>query len=301
MTDFSTLAPAKINLFLEVLNRRDDGYHNVLLVNQTVDLADRLTFAESPSSADQLTITGSRGSGLGDREGENTILTALRRLRDRFGDIPYLRVRLEKNIPVGAGLGGGSADAGAVIRAVSEHYGFDWPREEMLDFAMAIGSDVPFAILGGTARVEGKGEKVAPLAFPFPGICFALVSPDVEVSTRWAYGALDRIPERPVYSAGKMIEALEKGIFDSFARAIRNSFESVVFVEHPELADLAAQLKSAGCDAAWMTGSGSNLVGLCRDLSLAEKVARGANWPCPARVVRPVAGSFPRGSRDQAR
>jgi 4-diphosphocytidyl-2-C-methyl-D-erythritol kinase len=301
MTEFSTLAPAKINLFLEVLDWRNDGYHNVLLVNQTVDLADRLIFTESSSSADQLAIAGSQGSGLGEREGRNTILTALRRLRGRFGDIPYLRVSLEKNIPMGAGLGGGSADAGAVIRAVSEHYGLDWPREEMLDFAMMIGSDVPFTLLGGTALVEGKGEKVAPLPFPFPGICYVLVSPDVEVSTRWAYGEIDRILERPVYSAGKMIEALEKGNFDGFARAIRNSFENVVFEEHPELADLAAQLGSAGCDAAWMTGSGSNLVGLCRDSDLAEKVVRDTNWPCPARVVRPVAGSFPRGFRDRAR
>jgi len=292
MTEFSALAPAKINLFLEILDRREDGYHNVLLVNQAVDLTDRLTFTESPTGEDQLTIDGSCGSDLAGSEGENTVLIALHRLRSRFGDIPHFRVRLEKRIPVGAGLGGGSADAGAVIRAVSEHYRLDWAREEMLDFAVEIGSDVPFSVVGGTARVEGKGEKVESLPFPFPGTCYVLVSPDVEVSTRWAYAALDRIEERPVCSAGRMIEALRKGDFQAFARAIWNSFESAVFVEHPELADRVVQLESAGCDAAWMTGSGSNLVGLCRDHDLAEKVARDTDWPCPVRVVRPVAVCF---------
>ena len=292
MTEFSVLAPAKINLFLEVLDTREDGYHNVSLVNQTVDFVDRLTFTESAEAPDDMTVVCHRAADLSHCERENTILTALCLMRDRFGDVPYLRIRLEKKIPVGAGLGGGSADAGAVIRAVSEHYSLDWEREEVTALAMEIGSDVPFAVVGGTARVEGKGERVEPLPFPFRDLSYVIVSPDVAVSTGWAYEELDRIDKRPVCSAGRMIEALRRGDYEAFKRSIWNTFESVLFVEHPRLADYVVQLEEAGCEAAWMTGSGSNLVGLCRDFETAEKVVRDTKWSCPLRAVRPVAGHF---------
>jgi 4-diphosphocytidyl-2-C-methyl-D-erythritol kinase len=282
-------APAKINLFLEVLDRRRDGYHNVCLVSQAVDLIDRIGIAESDTGADTIEASGFFAAAVPPNPERNTIGRVLARLRRDWPEIPPLRVEVEKNIPAGAGLGGGSADAAAAAMEVRRRYLPEVPAEDVVQALADVGSDMPFAAQGGTALVEGRGERLTPVPFRFDEAAYLLVSPPLEVSTVWAYAALAEVGDRPRRSPETLRAALSEGDYDAFAGGVWNAFESVVFAEHPQLAELVAMMEWAGCDAAWMTGSGSNFVGLCRDESRAAAAAQclGEKTDYPVRVVRP--------------
>lgn len=153
------LAPAKINLVLEILGRRADGYHDLDTVMTTIDLADRVRLA--PAGALDVRLSGRYRSDVeGDRE---LAAEAARALASAAGREPDVAIEVDKAIPVAAGLGGGSSDAAAVIRGLDRLWGLDWPRERLTEVAAAVGSDVPFFLVGGTARCEGRGERVEPL------------------------------------------------------------------------------------------------------------------------------------------
>jgi 4-diphosphocytidyl-2-C-methyl-D-erythritol kinase len=282
-------APAKINLFLEVLDRRPDGYHNVSLVNQEIDLVDRIDIAQSEMEHDTIELSGPYGAGVPLDPETNTIGLALSRLRNDWPAIPALRIRLEKNVPAGAGLGGGSADAAAVALEARRRYLPDTLPEDVVRALADVGSDMPFSAVGGTACVVGRGERVTPVPFRFEGVRYILASPPVEISTAWAYGTLAEVGDRPRRDPEAIYAALREGDYEAFSANVWNAFEAVVFPEHPELAELVAMMEEAGCDAAWMTGSGSNLVGLCPDAQRAANVLEtlAENIEHPVRVVRP--------------
>jgi 4-diphosphocytidyl-2-C-methyl-D-erythritol kinase len=286
-------APAKINLFLEVLDRRPDGYHDVRLVNQLVNLVDRIWFEPRGEGDDQIVVSGPFSSCVPEDPDANTVLRALALMRERWPEIPSLTIKLEKNIPVGAGLGGGSSDAAAVAMKVPENYLVEGHREDIIGCLGDVGSDMPFAAIGGTALVEGKGEKVTPVEFSFNSVHYLLLSPSIEVSTAWAYRALDEIADRPRRDPDRLCDALRRANYEGFARSVWNAFEAVVFAEYPELGALVSVMEEAGCDAAWMTGSGSNLLGLCRDEAAAGSVRKKLEdeVDCPVTVVRPYLGS----------
>jgi 4-diphosphocytidyl-2-C-methyl-D-erythritol kinase len=289
-------APAKINLFLEVLERRPDGYHNVSLVNQEIDLVDRITVTESERDRDTIAVSGPHADAVPLDTGSNTIGRTLSGIRHDWPAVPPLRIRVEKNIPAGAGLGGGSADAAAFAMEVRCRYLPEVSAEDIIRLLAGIGSDMPFAAVGGTAIVEGRGERVTPVRFRFDTVCYVLVSPPVEVSTAWAYHTLANVEDRPQRDPEKLRAALPAGDYEAFAEGVWNAFEAVVFPEHPELAGLVAMMEQAGCDAVWMTGSGSNLVGLCRDAERAAVAAASleANMEHPVRVVHPYSRKKPR-------
>jgi len=282
-------APAKINLFLEVRDLRPDGYHDVSLVNQEIGLVDRIRLAPSGSGEDVIEVAGPFASAAPADTGSNTVGRVLRRMREEWPGIPPLRIALEKQIPAGAGLGGGSSDASAVAMEVRRRYLSDAPVEAVIRVLGEVGSDMPFAAVGGTAAVEGRGERVTPVDFRLDSIRYILVSPRVEVSTAWAYGALDAVPDRPRRDPSDLLAAIAKGDYDRFAAGVWNAFETVVFTDHPELGDMIARVEEAGADAAWMTGSGSNLVGLCPGEERARSVLRALEdqLDCPVRIVRP--------------
>lgn len=283
-------APAKINLFLEVLDLRADGYHNVRLVNQQVSLADRIRIDPAPVGEDRLAAEGPFAESVPREPETNTILRALELMRSEWRSIPALDIRLEKNIPAGAGLGGGSADAAAVAIEVWRRYLAAIPKQDVIDLLAEIGSDMPFAAVGGTALVEGRGDIVTPVGFALESVHYVLASPPVEVSTAWAYRALDEAEDRPQREPGDLCVHLRAGDYDGFAKSVWNAFEAVVFTEYPELGNLVEVLERAGCDAAWMTGSGSNLVGLCRGRDQARSVVasiKGTGEECPLRIIRP--------------
>jgi 4-diphosphocytidyl-2-C-methyl-D-erythritol kinase len=258
------LAPAKINLTLEVLARRDDGYHGIRSVMVPLALADELQIEPAPAftfSCDRPELEGS----------DNLALRALATL----GALPAVRLALRKRIPTQAGLGGGSSDAAAVLRsAMAGAFGapphFDW-----LAAARSLGSDVPFFLAGTGALVEGTGERVTPLG-TLPGWHVLVVKPPAAVSTAWAYAALDRAPRATRPRAGstslELLAALQRGDFPNVEALMHNDFEGPISEATPEIAAALAALRAAGAGNAMLAGSGSCVFTIARSADEIENV-----------------------------
>jgi 4-diphosphocytidyl-2-C-methyl-D-erythritol kinase len=245
----SLQAPAKINLTLEVLARRDDGYHGIRSVMVPLDLADELTIA--PSSAFSFACDRS------DLQGERNLAYAAVRA---LGESPPVRIALHKRIPVQAGLGGGSSDAAAVLRAaMMGAFGSDLSRD-WLRVARVLGSDVPFFLAGTAALVEGTGERVTP-AGAIPRWHVGIVKPPVAISTAEAYALLDtsKRPSRARSSSVSiaMLASLQRSDFAVVESLLQNDFHDVIATQSAEVRRAVSALHSAGATNAMLAGSGS--------------------------------------------
>ncbi len=249
---------AKINLSLEVLNKRPDGFHNLRTIFQTISLHDVIGIAVSPGEQ-AVTLESDL-----EIPGENLIVRAARAVLAETGVSASVHFRLEKRIPMGGGLGGGSTDAAAVLLALPGLLGCAVPLPRLMEIATALGSDIPFFLVGGTAAGLGRGTELYPMPDAAGGFGL-LVLPDVHVSTPDAFRSLNRGEAPPPGPQVSLTEqaglALAAGD-PSWAGACVNDFESAVFARHPLLADLRSQLESAGASPARMTGSGAALFGL---------------------------------------
>jgi 4-diphosphocytidyl-2-C-methyl-D-erythritol kinase len=252
-------ALAKINLDLRVLGKRPDGYHEVRTVYQTISLADTLEVAFTPAPATEISLAGNLDIP------DNLAAKAARLVLDAMEVTGRVEVRLEKKIPMGAGLGGGSSDAAAVLLALPVLAGGRLETAGTMRLAAELGSDVPFFLLGGAAVGIGRGTELYPLPDPppRPGV---LLAPGVHVSTAEAYAAL-----RLSHCSGLTTEAQQNKIFSFQSQtwtgeweSPENDFEAVVFARHPELARCKRRLIELGAKPALMTGSGSALFGLFR-------------------------------------
>ncbi len=256
---------AKVNLSLEVLNRRSDGYHDLRTIFQTISLTDSLELAWSPGRGAQVSLTSDLDIP------ENLVVRAALAVLDESGARGTLEIRLKKRIPMGGGLGGGSTDAAAVLLGLPVLTGKPIAFHRLHDLAAGLGSDVPFFLYGGTALGLGRGTELYPVPDARSGP-LALVCPEVHVSTPEAYRLLD------AKSCAGPAESPKINISQSLAFALgsewcaedwsgfcRNDFESVVFPGHPHLKALKARLIRAGARPAMMTGSGAALFGAFRD------------------------------------
>ncbi len=249
-------AAAKINLDLRVLARRPDGYHELRTILQTISLADTLDIAFTPGRKTTIALEDRLAIP------DNLVLRAARLAMEAMGAAGRVEMRLRKRIPLGAGLGGGSSDAAAVLLALPVLAGRAVGLRKLSELAGELGSDVPFFLLGGRAVGIGRGTELFPLPDgpPAQGV---LVAPGVHVSTAEAYRAL---------SARLTTESQQNKIFSfqshtwnpSAVEAAANDFETVVFERHQRLAALKKRLLRAGARPALMTGSGSALFGLFR-------------------------------------
>ena len=257
------------------------------MVNQSVSLCDRLEISPREGEADRIDLTGTYADRVPDDSG-NLVRKALEACRRRNPALPRFTVVLRKEIPVGGGLGGGSADVAAVLHALERGGWMSLREAQWLEAAAELGADVPFAWRGGTAIVEGLGEKIRPIEFPFPEVCYVLVSPEVSVSTAWAYGRWDECERVEIRQLMEILTCLKNKDYDSLCKAVYNGFERMIFEKHPGLCDLAGEMRRRGCDAAWMTGSGSNLVGLCQTADQARRASKSLSGKgFRARVVKP--------------
>jgi 4-diphosphocytidyl-2-C-methyl-D-erythritol kinase len=263
---FSLRAPAKINLTLEVLARRDDGYHAIRSVMVPLELADELTIVPSA----EFSFTCDRPELGGER---NLAVAAYRCL----GDVAPVRMELRKRIPVQAGLGGGSSDAAAVLRAGMDGAYGPLEGRDWLRLARALGSDVPFFLAGTAALVEGTGERVTP-AGSIPRWHAAILKPPVAVSTAAAYERLDRVerPQRPRNSSASiaMIEALQRADFARVESLLSNDFQDSIASSAPEIAMALAALRAAGASNATLAGSGSCVFTLASDRAQIDSVLK---------------------------
>jgi 4-diphosphocytidyl-2-C-methyl-D-erythritol kinase len=273
--------PAKINLGLWILGRRDDGYHEVDTILQTVTLEDELLLEPGPPGF-ALETTGLVIPG----PGPNIIERAWDQISDRAGRSTGIRARLTKRIPVGGGLGGGSSDAAGFLAGADRLLGLGLTPQELSALAMRLGSDVPFFLTGGTARGTGRGERMRHLC-PISPCWIVLVSPPFAISTTWAYGRV-RNDLTPVESGASILEfAIASRDWEAVANSMYNVFEDVVLPECPSLAELKRAVTAGGALKVLLAGSGSTLFALTRDHDEAIGVARGiAGRGSEVRVVR---------------
>ena len=266
-------AYAKINLSLDVLKKREDGYHEVSMVMQSLALHDTIEIIKTDDGDIHIELTG-----LGDEEKgipvdeSNLIFKAAALMRERYSIEDGLMFRLTKRIPHSAGLGGGSSDAAAVIRGLNEMFGLGLGLGQMMRLGKEIGDDVPFCLMGGTALAEGIGEELTRLK-PVPACRVLLVKPEKGVSTREVYELIDgadrHFPRLP--DTKKVCEAIENGSLKSLARSMGNIMESVTLRMLPEIDDIKKKMEELGALGAMMTGSGPTVFGLYSDPELLEK------------------------------
>lgn len=263
-------APAKLNLFLEVLGRRPDGYHGLETVMVAVDWADRLTFRRTHEAGVRLRCT----DGSLPTDERNLVVRAARRLLDGRSVSGGVEIGLDKQLPHGAGMGGGSSDAAATLTAINGLFGLGLGPDALAAAAAELGSDVPFFLTGGGAVCRGRGEIREP--FPAPvGWAFVVVAPEFALSTAEVYRSLrlgDGAPSRAGGSAD-VVRALADRDPDALGRALFNRLEEPALRLAPRLAEIRTAIRQAGAVAALMTGSGSAVFGVCRDREHAGNVA----------------------------
>jgi 4-diphosphocytidyl-2-C-methyl-D-erythritol kinase len=261
---------AKVNLALEGLGRRSDGYHELSTVMQAVDLFDRLTVERAE------TITLETSDAALPTDDRNLVVRAARLLREASGVQAGARIVLDKRIPVAAGLGGGSSDAAATLWALNRLWGLRWRQERLMTLAVGLGMDVPFFLGPGRAVGTGRGEVLKALP-TVGGYAMVLVNPGVPLSTQEVYG---RVPEgwhaKPE-GTKRMLEALRTRNAAKVAAALTNHLERWVEPAMPVIGRMKAALLAAGALGAVMSGSGPTVFGVARSLDQARQIQRRVN------------------------
>jgi 4-diphosphocytidyl-2-C-methyl-D-erythritol kinase len=258
---------AKINLSLRVLGRRPDGYHEIRTVFQTITLHDRLTFTSLDTPRIELECDAADVP----TDDTNLVARAAKLLGARFGVERGACVRLEKTLPAGGGLGGGSSNAAVALLGLARLWEIETTRDELSALGATLGADVPFFLTGGTALGTGRGTEIAPLE-DAPGASLLVVTPRVKISTAEAYRALRAPALTKEFPPVNLLVSRTKSDFsDSFPWALANDFEPVIFRHHPEIARAHAALVEAGARGALLSGSGSSVFGVFES---AEQAAR---------------------------
>lgn len=254
---YQALAPAKINLSLDIVGRRPDGYHLLKSVMQTLSLADVVEVA----LAQQTTVQATDAALPCDES--NLAWRAYKLLADEFGLDAGVAVKLTKQIPLGGGMAGGSTDAAQVMLAVNELFALGLTADELRRRAVKLGADVPFCIDGGTALAEGIGELITPLD-PCPELRLVLVNPGFAVPTPAVYARLDNMAAAPIDYTAAVLAALQTGSPRAVAAALGNALEPAAFALYPQLAALKAELAALGL-APLLCGSGATVFAVAAD------------------------------------
>ena len=274
-------APAKLNLALDVIDRREDGYHTLRTVMQTIDWCDVITVRFTDDTAIHLTCDG----GIPADE-SNIAYRAAALFREKTGSTQGISVTVEKHIPSQAGMAGGSADGAAVLCALNELSGYPLSQDELLVLGAKLGADVPFCLLGGTALATGIGTDLTALP-PLPPCFFVVVKPEGGVSTPEAYRLLDSAPALLHPDVDAMCNAIRNSDLSGVIPYMGNSFEEPLALPHT--ADITAQLKEYGAAAALLTGSGSAVFGLFSEERSARAAAEQLQKRYPlTRVCQPI-------------
>ena len=260
-------AYAKVNLGLDIVGLREDGYHLVKMIMQTIDLFDVLTF--QPAERPGIFLKISEKSTIPDvadvpTDGRNLIVKAAGRILEKAG-IPDagVEILLEKHIPMAAGMAGGSTDCAAALRGVAELMGLDLGEKELAEIGVSLGADVPYCLMGGTALSEGIGEVLTPLP-ALPPCGFLIVKPEFGASTKEVYGAYDRLmPEEIQHpDIDGMTEALKQGDLSGVAARLGNVLEPVTVAMHPQIRTIEDLIRRSGVKDTIMTGSGPTVFGI---------------------------------------
>jgi len=267
-------APAKINLSLDVLRKRNDGYHEVRMIMTTIDLADHLEL--TPLEENRIEVVSHNRYVPDDQR--NLAYQAADLLKRRFGIRQGVSIAIEKTIPVAAGLAGGSSDAAAALRGLNKIWGLGLSMDELAEIGAEIGSDVSFCVYGGTAIATGRGEKIEHIPAP-PPCWVVLAKPQIGVSTAEVYRNLqiDRITHPNV---DQMIHSIQHSDYEGICHSVGNVLEDVTFRMHPEVAHIKEQMRRFGADAVLMSGSGPTVFALAHHDSRMHRIYNGLKGFC---------------------
>lgn len=263
MNEVFEKAPAKLNFFLDITGKREDGFHLLQTMMHTVSLCDRITLKQS----DTVSLRCNRSDlplGKGNLAYDAAVLFC------KKTGCSGSEILLEKVIPSGAGLGGGSSDAAAVLRGLNRLYATGLSDEELLSIALCLGADVPFFIKGGCAFVTGIGERLLPLA-PLQEYLFLICKPSFDICTKDAYRAYDRLVSPNHFSADRLLAHYQEGRMEAFWSGIQNVLTEAT--DQPEIVNIQQQLLQNGAAASCMTGSGSAVFGVFEREETAQRAA----------------------------
>ena len=280
-------ANAKINLTLDILNKRADGYHEVAMVMQAVGLFDTIHLTQAAAGIALRLDTRELPADEG-----NLAFRAARVFLDAYHISDGVRIEIEKRIPIAAGLAGGSADAAGVLRGLNALFAVGATADDLAALGARLGSDVPFCVYGGTMAAAGRGEILTLL----PAVTEAwavLAKPPVAVSTAWAYGAFDREKPPSALRTAAMIDAVKSGDLERIAAGLSNDLERVTQKAHPVIGEYRRILRENGALNSLMTGSGPTVYALAKTEREAERAAeaiRGTHSEAEVFVV-PLEGT----------
>ncbi|MDE7185937.1 MAG: 4-(cytidine 5'-diphospho)-2-C-methyl-D-erythritol kinase [Lachnospiraceae bacterium] len=261
-------AYAKVNIGLDVLRRRTDGYHEVRMIMQTVDIFDELIIEKREQAGIELQTDNSKLP----LDGNNLICKAAELLFRERNITEGVKITLTKRIPIAAGMAGGSSDAAAAMRGLNELFEMGYSISQLQQLGVTLGADIPYCIIGGTMLSEGIGEILTPL--PAPPACYLVVAkPDIDVSTGFVYGNLhaDSLDYHPDIDG--MIEALKNGSMKGIADRLGNVLETVTVREYPVIDRIKEALRAKGAENALMSGSGPTVFGIFGQKETAEAAA----------------------------
>lgn len=264
MNGYQIKAYAKVNLGLDVVRRLPDGYHQVKMVMQSVGIHDELTMEKTEKGIVLTTDSEELPTG-----GNNLICKAVKLMQETYGIREGVRIHLRKQIPIAAGLAGGSTDAAAAMKGMNRLFALNISTQRLMELGVAIGADVPYCILGGTALAEGIGEKLTRL-MDMPD-CFILAAkPDINVSTKYVYEHLDAqgIIRHPDIDG--MVKAIEAGNLQGILDRMENVLETVTISAWPVVEELKRRMLGLGAEKSLMSGSGPTVFGIFTEKAKAE-------------------------------
>lgn len=268
MNSIKEKAYAKLNISLDVSSRRQDGYHDMVMVMQTISLFDQveLSLDDSGKVRARTNLPFIPGD-----ERNLAVKAALKFLEATGHEGQGMFIRIEKKVPVGAGMGGGSSDAAAVLRSLNRFYGSPLSGEQLLELSCAVGSDVAFCVAGGTALATGRGEKLRPLP-PLPDCRFVVCKPEFSISTPELFRKLDQVPLRRHPDTAGLVSAIEQGDLSQMCRRMYNVFEDVEDRRMRTVSEIKSLLLDHGALGAVMTGTGSAVFGVFRPEAATEEL-----------------------------
>ncbi len=258
---------AKINLTLDVLGKRDDGYHDVEMIMQSLSLFDLVLVDRTDSGISVM----SNLKHLPSNE-KNIAYKAAMLFFEETGICGGAKVRLHKNIPISAGLAGGSGNAAAVLCSLDKLYNTGLSDKQLCQMGAKLGADVPFCILGGTQLAKGIGTSLTELP-PLPKMIFLLVKPPIAISTAEIYAEIDSCPDRKLSDTESMIKAISEGDKATVCQKLSNMMEAVTASQSPDIIKIKEKMLESGAKGAVMSGSGPTVFGIFEDYSIAKKTA----------------------------
>ena len=249
-------AHAKVNLGLDVIRRRPDGYHEVKMIMQSIGLCDELMLERIPAGITLTTDHPELSCGE-----DNLIYRAAKLMFDTYHISDGVHIHLQKKIPIAAGMAGGSTDAAAAMKGISRLFDLEISLEQLMKLGMTIGADVPYCILGGTALAEGIGEKLTPLT-PAPDFYILVAKPEISVSTKYVYEHLDAAGITKHPDIDGMVLSIESGSLQGILDRMGNVLETVTIPAHPEIDTLKHRIRELGAVNSLMSGSGPTVFGI---------------------------------------